>query len=65
MGIGKLEPVTLRAIWKHEEFDFSSWLEDNIDLISNLINLELTVVKEREGLFPFRLTLLLRIQTVI
>jgi hypothetical protein len=54
MGIGKLEPVSLRSIWKHEEYDFSSWLEDNIDLISNSINLELTVVQRERRVGSFQ-----------
>ena len=26
MGIGRLERVDIRKIWKHEQYDFSDWL---------------------------------------
>lgn len=32
MAIGKLKEVKLRELWKHEQYDFSSWLaqEENV-----------------------------------
>lgn len=45
--IGKIEKVPLRDIWKHEAHDFTKWLQDNIDVLSDVINLPLTNV-ERE-----------------
>ncbi len=45
--IGKIEKVPLREIWKHEAHDFTKWLQDNIDVLSDVINLPLTNV-ERE-----------------
>ena len=38
MKLGKLKEIKLREIWKHEQYNFSSWLakEENIvDAISN------------------------------
>lgn len=35
MAIGRIERVPLRDIWKHEAYDFTSWLEENIDVLSN------------------------------
>jgi hypothetical protein len=32
--IGKIERVPLRDIWKHEAYDFTSWLQDNIDVLN-------------------------------
>ena len=32
-GIGKLERVPLREVWKHEALDFTKWLEGNIDVL--------------------------------
>ena len=40
--IGKIEKVPLREIWKHEAHDFTKWLQDNIDVLSDVINLPLT-----------------------
>lgn len=45
--IGKIEKVPLREIWRHEAHDFTKWLQDNIDVLSDVINLPLTNV-ERE-----------------
>ena len=62
-GIGKLERVPLREVWKHEAYDFTQWLESNADVLSDalgitLINMEreqaagsfsVDLVAEREG----------------
>lgn len=45
--IGKIEKVPLREIWKHEAHDLTKWLQDNIAVLSDVINLPLTNV-ERE-----------------
>lgn len=45
--IGKIENLPLREIWKHEAYDFTAWLEDNIDSLESVIGLEL-VAAERE-----------------
>ncbi len=44
MNIGKLQQVPLREIWKHEEYDFSSWLArpENITLLSETIGVEIS-----------------------
>jgi hypothetical protein len=39
--IGKLEPVELRQLWKHEERGFSAWLEANLDVLGQAIGLAL------------------------
>ncbi|MDB4793045.1 DUF4268 domain-containing protein [bacterium] len=47
LNIGKLRRVPLREVWKHEALDFTTWLEQNIDIISESIELEL-ISAERE-----------------
>jgi len=39
--IGKIERLQLREIWKHEAHDFTAWLSENIDVISNSIDFPL------------------------
>ncbi len=39
--IGKITRVPLREVWKHEAYDFTRWLEENIDVVSETIDLEL------------------------
>jgi len=40
--IGKIESVPLREIWKHEAYDFTSWLQDNIDVLNDVLGLSLS-----------------------
>jgi hypothetical protein len=40
--IGKLEPVPIRELWKHEERGFSAWLEENLDVLSEAIGVQLS-----------------------
>jgi hypothetical protein len=39
--VGKLQKVTLREIWKHEAHDFTSWLVDNIDTLTEVLDVTL------------------------
>lgn len=41
MSIGKIQRVPLREVWRHEEHDFSAWLSENIDVLSECVGLEL------------------------
>lgn len=43
MNLGTLTQVPLREIWKHEEYDFSSWLAlpENIGLLGETIGIEI------------------------
>lgn len=40
--IGRLEPVAIRELWKHEERGFSAWLEGNLDVLSEAIGVQLS-----------------------
>lgn len=57
MSIGKLEPVPLRDIWKHEERDFSSWLEGNIELLSETLNITFSTVEREKRVGSFEVDL--------
>ncbi len=47
--IGKLQRVPLREVWKHEALDFTRWLQDNIDVLNEVLDLSLSNA-EREQL---------------
>ena len=49
-AIGKLERVELRELWKHEEYDFSTWLaeEENLALLGDAVGLDISLI-ERES----------------
>ena len=42
VAIGKRERVALREVYRHEAFDFTQWLQDNIDVLNNVIDLNLS-----------------------
>ena len=39
--IGKIQRVPLRDIWKHEALDFTTWLQDNMDVLSDCLDFSL------------------------
>ena len=45
--IGKIERVGLREVWKHEALDFTTWLEENIDVLNDALDLTI-VTADRE-----------------
>lgn len=51
--IGRLVRVPLREVWKHEAADFTTWLEENIDVLNEAIDLSLTHAKREQeaGIF--------------
>jgi hypothetical protein len=46
-GIGRIERVPLREVWRHEAHNLTVWLEENIDVLSDVLNFQLVSV-ERE-----------------
>ena len=39
--LGKLKNVNLREAWSHEAQDFTPWLADNLEYLSNEIGIQL------------------------
>jgi Domain of unknown function (DUF4268) len=46
--IGKLQRVPLREVWKHEAHDFTQWLQQNLEVLNDVLDLTLTNA-EREA----------------
>ena len=40
--IGKIERVKLRDVWKHEAFDLTTWLQENIEILNEAIDLNIS-----------------------
>ena len=40
--IGKIERINLREVWKHEAKDFTQWLQENIDVLSDALPFDLS-----------------------
>ena len=55
--IGKIKRVALREVWKHEAMDFSTWLEDNIDVINEILDLNLSNAEREKSAGKFSVDL--------
>jgi hypothetical protein len=58
VGIGKLEPVHLRDLWKHEERGFSLWLREHIDPLTEVLGFPLTEVESEKNVGSFSVDLI-------
>ena len=55
--IGRLEKVPLREIWRNEA-EFTSWLEENIDVLGECLSLSLSPVEREKRIGSFSVDLL-------
>lgn len=55
--IGKLERVPLRKVWEHEAYDFTQWLQDNIDVLNAALDLNLINVDREQAAGSFSIDL--------
>jgi hypothetical protein len=55
--IGKIERLPLREVWKHEALNFTTWLVDNIDVLSEAIDLELQDAQREQAAGDFSVDL--------
>ena len=65
MKLGKLTEINVRDLWKHEQYDFSSWLakEENIEELGNVIGLNLVDVNTEVYVGAYRCDLVARDET--
>lgn len=56
--IGKVERVELRNVWKHEARDFTTWLANNLEVFSDIINFPLTLVETEKSVGSFNVDIL-------
>jgi len=56
--IGKMGKVSLRVIWKNEAKDFSSWLFDNLDVLSDELELKLAPIEKEKKIGTFSVDIL-------
>jgi len=43
----------LREIWKHESLDFSKWLSNNLGLLSEAINIDISLIETESSVGPY------------
>jgi len=56
-SIGKLERVPLREVWEHEAYDFTQWLQENIDVLNSTLDLNLVNVDREQAAGSFSIDL--------
>ena len=56
-AIGKLERLPLREVWKHEAYDFTQWMQENIDVLNTALDLNLINVDRETAAGPFSIDL--------
>lgn len=57
-SIGKIEVVPVRQAFRHEALDFTAWLEQNIEALSERLGTELTVLEREKRVGDFKVDLL-------
>lgn len=62
IGIGKLERVALREVWRHEAHDFTRWLQENIDVLNSALNLSLVNVEREQSAGAFNIDLVAEVE---
>jgi len=55
--IGKVERVELREVWKHEALDFTTWLQENIDVLNEQLDISLSSAEREESAGDFKVDL--------
>lgn len=55
--IGKIQRVPLREVWRHEAYDFTSWLQDNLDVLNEALGLDLTSADREQAAGSFSVDL--------
>jgi len=56
--IGKLEYVPLREIWKHEAYDFTTWLFENCDVLNDQLGLSISPIEKEKSVGSFNVDIL-------
>lgn len=55
--IGKIERVPLREVWKNEALDFTIWLEENIDILNENLDINLSNAEREKAAGKFSVDL--------
>ena len=56
--LGRLKPVLPRDVWAHEAMNFTPWLLDNVDVLSDLLGMDLVLERAEHPVGGFSLDLL-------
>lgn len=56
--VGKVERVSIREVWKNEAKDFTNWLAENLDTLSETIDIELSTIQTEKFVDTFSVDIL-------
>ena len=56
--IGRIRRVGLRKVWSHEALDFTTWLEENVDVLDDPTGLRLSAVEREKSAGAFSVDLI-------
>ena len=56
--IANIKRVELREVWKHEARDFTTWLQNSLDCLNDIINIQLTSAEREQSAGSFNIDLL-------
>lgn len=56
-SISKIRRVHLREVWRHEAYDFTQWLQENIDVLNGTLNLDLVSAEREQAAGAFSIDL--------
>lgn len=51
--VGRVERVPLREIWRHEAYDFTTWLSQNIEVLNEVIDFEIQNIETEKSTGTF------------
>jgi len=57
MNIGKIRKVPLREVWRLEDANFTVWLEENIDHLTDVLGFNIAVESREQKVGPFSVDL--------
>jgi len=55
--VGKIQRLPLREVWRHEAYDFTQWMRDNIDVLNDVLDLSLSNVEREQSAGTFNVDL--------
>jgi Domain of unknown function (DUF4268) len=56
-SIGKIERVPLREVWRHEAHNLTTWLEENVDVLNDVLSLSLVSADREQAAGAFNVDL--------
>lgn len=55
--VGRIARVPLRDVWRHEALDFTTWLENNVDVLNDVLDFNLENVEREQSAGAFSVDL--------